>query len=146
MLITIREPKEVWKSPDGQRIIWELKDQDNNTWSTMSRKIATSEGQTMELTTRVAKSGKTFLITPPQEGYAAPGAPGAPAAPVAAPVSNDTLLRVEGVMTRLENAVERFEVAVSALWDTAAPPQLPEEDRPPVGLYDSGYETLQDDL
>ena len=113
MLITISQVKEEWKSPDGQLSIWGLVNQmDGTPWKTMSKKIADSEGQTMELTTRVSKNGKTYLIQPPREDspYGNPGGQGNQAAKPAGPASAN-LDRLEVLVDRLEAAVDGIQAS-----------------------------------
>lgn len=74
MLLTIKTSEEAWTSPDGQRKIWEIVDSEGNKWQTMSRQIAQSINQTMELTTRVSDKGKTYLVKPSIDGVGAPQA------------------------------------------------------------------------
>lgn len=144
MLLTIKESKEAWKSPDGQRTIWEVKDSEGNNWQTMSGQIAKAVGQTLELTTRVSDKGKTYLITPPQDGPQ--NAQGIP------------ILNVDDIPTdRFEKAVDKFSEAVERLLasQTGTYPSAEvvltepaDDDLPPTSLYDQqmGLVEIEDDL
>jgi hypothetical protein len=102
--ISVRSSKESWKSPDGKITIWEVTDGDGQTWNTMSGKIANALGQTIEVTTRVNNKGKTYLITPPAEGaYPLPAAP---------------VTGAEGILSRIEQILARYEASVAAFSDS----------------------------
>lgn len=145
MLITIRDSKEIWKSPDGQRSIWEITDQDNQVWSTMSRQIAQGIGQSMELTTRVSDKGKTYLIKPPQEGQQAFGGVDGIKS------GSGTLGGLEALEIAVEHltkAVDIFERSVDKLLLSKGLEEIAEaHDMPPAELYENlAGKEIQDDL
>ncbi len=118
MLITIKNVKHEWKSPDERVNIWSLNDQDGNSWQTRSQKIASSEGQTMELTTTISKGGKTYLIQPPREDGAygpQPAAPSAPKTPSAPAPASGSMVSLEAAVARFEVSIDAFERAVDRL-------------------------------
>ena len=118
MIVTIKDSKEVWKSPDGQRSIYEVTDAEGNQWQTMSRQIAMAINQSLELTTRVSDKGKTYLIKPPQEQQGTlDGVRGSDA--------------LTGLLDRLGKDLDRFEGLLNRL---ASAPDRP--DLPPAELYD----------
>jgi hypothetical protein len=140
LILTIKSSEEVWKSPDGQRSIWEVKDSEGNTWQTMSRQIAMAINQSMELTTRVSDKGKTYLIKPPQDDIQAPqGSQLRQGTPVGI-VSPQLIERLTSVLERLERllSADVNEPGIAEITDT--------DDLPPVSLYDRdmGEEIIDD--
>lgn len=124
MLVTIKSSNQVWQSPDGQMKIWDFSGvlPDTNepiNAQTRSGKIASSLGQTLDLTTTVSKSGKTYFVQVPREGSQFPSNYNNAAAvtqtteraPIgqAAPFTNDTSERLIRAIERFEEAVMRFE-------------------------------------
>lgn len=141
MLISIKDSKEVWKSPDGQRSIWEITDQDGQTWSTMSRQIAQGIGQSMELTTRVSDKGKTYLIKPQAEQQAMDSVRAAGGQP-----SPEAIEALDKAVTRLTRAVEKFDEAVSKILLARGLEEMV-EDMPPTEVYENlAGKEIQDDL
>lgn len=137
MIVTIKASKEVWHSPDGQRSVWDLETPTGETWQTMSRQIATAIGQSLDLTTRVSASGKTYLVKP----LASPDGVGAPSSPGVAVPSSDDVRRFSEAVDRFQEAVIKF---VSHTYDgPGAAPELP-----PIENYDGfGDErAIEDDL
>lgn len=124
MQITIQSSEESWKSPDGQRTIWEITDGEGNKWQTMSQQIAQAIGQTMDLTTRVSDKGKTYLIKPPVDGVRAPQA---------APPSlggQDATMMLRRILEQLE-AIEKI-LLVAPNKTT----EVPDIDLPPIESYE----------
>lgn len=128
MLITNKQSKKSWTSPDGRTNIWEVIDQDNNHWQTMSQRIGEGVGQSFDCTTRVSGSGKTYLIQTPKDQQ------GMPVAPTQSPSSSQVAPDTQTATARFTEAVERFERAISrfeAITDFATTSQTEApEDRP----------------
>ena len=132
MKLVIAEAQEKWTSPDKKVTIWDLKDSDGNPWQTMSKQIAQSIGQAVEVTTRVSDKGKTYLIMDKNDQ-----------APTA--TSNLDLDRLEAILDKFAVTVERLTTYLSE--DTFNDPDLPQDsplgqikledpDLPPVELYE----------
>lgn len=110
MLITPKNVTKKWVSPDNRVTIWELQDQNGTTWATRSQSIADSEGQTLELTTTVSNTGKTYLVRPPKDAM--------PQAQTQIPSVG--ILPEQGI-ARFEEAVQAFSDAVDKLTDHTRP-------------------------
>ena len=138
MLITVKESNEVWKSPDGQRSIYEIKDQDGNTWQTMSRQIAQAINQSMELTTRVSNKGKTYLIKPQDRQENAQQTLDGVSSPS---------IRSEDLQ-RFQEAVNKFDEAVNKLLLSKGLEEIAQDtDMPPAELYENlAGKEITDDL
>lgn len=126
MLITIKTANHIWTSPDGQVKIWDFTGAyadsgESMQGQTRSQKIATSTDQTLDLTTTVSKSGKTYYVQVPREGggWSSPSTTGAPSyqatqGPLDLKTSDHTA-ESQNASERFYAAVERFDKAVDKL-------------------------------
>lgn len=128
MKISVRSSAEAWKSPDGKITIWDVIDGEGATWQTMSGKIANAIGQTIDVTTRTNTKGKTYLITPPQDG-------------VTPLVSSQSSPMSEQTLARFESAVAAFSDAVDRLTGKASGPH----EKPGVA-FDAAMEIFGNDI
>jgi hypothetical protein len=109
MLINVLKSNKVWTSPDGNISIWDIEDADGQKWQTRSQKIADALGQTLDCTTTVSKSNKTYLVQTPKEG--SPGFSQAAQSHVpgsGGQLPNETIIRLEKAVESLERIADRF--------------------------------------
>lgn len=116
MLTTIRSSNQVWQSPDGKIKIYdftgELTSGEQVAGQTRSDRIAQSINQVLDLTTTVSKSGKTYFVQVPKEGFEHAGQSYTPPAQPALP---NVGITDEAATARFEMAVQAFSDAVDKL-------------------------------
>lgn len=142
MIVTVKTSKEVWKSPDGQRSIWEIETPTGEVWQTMSRQIATALGQSLDVTTRVSGTGKTYIVKTPQESPdGLSNANLLPTQPLRGGPSAEDVQRFSAAVDRFQDAVVQFVMAQERK-------QLDNDDLPPIGNYDALTQerVIEDDL
>ncbi len=130
MLVTIKSSNHVWTAPDGQMKIWDFTGVYPDTGeqlqgSTRSNRIANAIDQTLDLTTTVSKSGKTYYIQVPRDGSQG-FTQAAQALPTPSPVSN-----TNNATERFTQAVDKFERAVDRLVGTPDVPTTENNSVPP---------------
>lgn len=114
MQIHVKSSNQAWQSPDKSITIWDVFDAEGNKWATMSGKIANALGQTIDVTTRTNTKGKTYLVSPPQEGYQPPLASVAPTTPSGGGMNEATLARFESAVAAFGDYVDRLTASKTA--------------------------------
>lgn len=135
MKIAVQKSKEVWKTDDGKITIWDVTLTDGSIMQTMSGKIASSIGQTIDVTTRTNDKGKTYLITPPQDG----NFPLAPSSQPTSGLSEQTIARFESAVAAFSDAVDRLSGSKIAPSGDTIVADLPDD---PGAEFDRALEAL----